>query len=208
MDLVRNICTIGSEDGLFKNASSAWRKVYNDFYTKEISEYESKIDSIESKIAEIDSISSKKVEYLESLSREGYWDDYTGEYYEGNSREISEKISKEQEDRDQKAEILYNKKTLIEKEYSNQFSERIEYLKDNYESNDAIKALYEKHFVPQSISDIVTLNSDKKFKNCECKAIVEYAEEKPVKIIYSAQKDENGYIYVELIQKENKNKKL
>lgn len=200
LELVTQLNTVGEKNSLHQNSYEAWTSVLEEVYATEIQDFDNKINEINNQIDNKNKEVDKITERLKSSITEGYYND-DGYYIDGNYEQIQEKIYNIKENLGKENEILYNKLSETQKEYSDFRDKKLSYLKHNYDSDEKIKAVYTRYFVPKNITNIITTNTNKDFKNCECKATIEFSEYDPINVLYSAQMNENKELLVEIIRK-------
>lgn len=100
---------------------------------------------------------------------------------------------------------LSHDNTIAYKEYSlNNFNKAMEYIKEN-KNNEDIEEEYQNYFEIKA-SNIRSISSDKENKKCECEATINFGNTpvfEPREVYYTAQKNTDGQVYVELLHQDN-----
>lgn len=169
-----------------------WWNIHREYYADKLEQYEKEVEKKEQLIYE--QIAKKYGLSLWQVQNTNDLSNYLS--IDSNGREYGELPhfwNEMKEELQNKMDILYDEK-------SKQYDERIEYLKANYQADEKIKAIYDKYYAVK-VSNIRPISSDKESKKCECEATLNLGsslKDNIKEVYYTAQKNTDGQIYVEL----------
>lgn len=158
-----------------------WENIYNEYYDDTLKGYGNDDRWMETGIYSTKlykQLDKERLEYLENK--------YGGEKY----YELQDNNKNVQDERNE----LRNKN---EEKAQKEIADNMDYIKNNYQTDATLKPIYDSYYSTK-ISNIRPVSSDKENKKCECEATLTIANKNEKEIHYTAQRNTDGDIYVEL----------
>lgn len=112
---------------------------------------------------------------------------------EENRQYLKKKYGESWWETEEREKLFYE----LEKKGEQEGTEKMDYIKNNYQTDAKLKAIYDNYYSPK-IYNIRPISSDKENKKCECEATLSNVGNTEKEVYYTAQKNTDGQIYVEL----------
>lgn len=169
-----------------------WWAIHDEYYADKLEQFsreeDDKLEGVYEEVAKKYGVSLWQVKNMNDLSNYLSIDSYGRE-----SGELPDFWDEMKEELGQKIDAIVN-------DGHRQYNERKEYLKANYQTDEKIKEIYDKYY-SSKISNIRPISSDKENKKCECEATLHLGtdiKDNVREIYYTAQKNTDGEVYVEM----------
>lgn len=168
-----------------------WLNIYNEYYNEDFRKYPKKDEGYTLTYSQkaFDSWSKIRDDFNKKYGDNWRYKIHGSYYYKPTEKE-KEKYQKLKEEEDKLIKQLH-------KELYEEYEKNMAYIKDNYQTDATLKAIYDSYYSTKT-SNIRPISSDKENKKCECEATLTVGNKNEKEIHYTAQRNTDGDIYVEL----------